>query len=140
MEHPLLCSTYGSTRASSESKDDSSEPFHFAGSVAAAANFPAPAAVSVGDVYIVTADCIDNAGAGHTNTGQAFLAGAEIAWNGATWTELGTQKGIVVPTASPVAVGEGEQQAEKPFSTVCVSGKIVNAYNALLMAQKMSKK
>ncbi len=30
MEHPLLCSTYGPTRASSESNDDSSEPFDFA--------------------------------------------------------------------------------------------------------------
>lgn len=53
-------------------------------------------------------------------------------------------KHILMDSGTPiqinVAVGEGEQQSEKPFSTVCVSGKIVNAYNALLMAQKMSKK
>ena len=34
----------------------------------------------------------------------------------------------------------GEKKANVPFSTTCVSGKIVNAYNALVMAEKMSKK
>jgi subtilisin family serine protease len=42
------------------------------------------------------------------------------------------------PISSTVIVGEAKTQV--PFSTTCVSGKIVNAYNALLMAEQMSKK
>jgi len=33
-----------------------------------------------------------------------------------------------------------EAKKEMPFATTCVSGKIVNAYNALLMAEKMAAK
>ena len=33
-----------------------------------------------------------------------------------------------------------ETKISMPFATTCVSGKIVNAYNALLMAEKMSAK
>jgi subtilisin family serine protease len=42
------------------------------------------------------------------------------------------------PISSTVIVGEVKNQV--PFSATCVSGKIVNAYNALLMAEQMSKK
>jgi subtilisin family serine protease len=34
-------------------------------------------------------------------------------------------------------VGVGEEKVQIPFSATCVSGKIVNAYNALLMADQM---
>lgn len=34
----------------------------------------------------------------------------------------------------------GEARTNMPFADTCVSGKIVNAYNALLMAEQMSKK
>ncbi len=40
---------------------------------------------------------------------------------------------------SEVVVG-GDPKNKQPFSKLCKSGKIVNAYNALLMAEKMSKK
>lgn len=43
-------------------------------------------------------------------------------------------------TAITTNVVVGEKKANVPFSTTCVSGKIVNAYNALQMAEKMSKK
>lgn len=43
-------------------------------------------------------------------------------------------------TAITTNVIVGEKKANVPFSTTCVSGKIVNAYNALQMAEKMSKK
>lgn len=43
-------------------------------------------------------------------------------------------------TAITTNVTVGEKKTEVPFATTCVSGKIVNAYNALLMAEKMSKK
>jgi len=33
-----------------------------------------------------------------------------------------------------------ETKISMPFATTCVSGKIVNAYNAILMAEKMSSK
>ncbi len=39
--------------------------------------------------------------------------------------------------AIPGNVKVGEEKTQIPFSNTCVSGKIVNAYNALLMADKM---
>ena len=42
------------------------------------------------------------------------------------------------PISTTVAVGEKKENVA--FPTTCVSGKIVNAYNALLMADQMSKK
>ena len=42
------------------------------------------------------------------------------------------------PISSTVMVGEAKTQV--PFSSTCVSGKIVNAYNAILMAEQISKK
>ena len=41
-------------------------------------------------------------------------------------------------TAIPFDVKVGDKAEKIPFSQTCVSGKIVNAYNALLMAEKMS--
>lgn len=37
-----------------------------------------------------------------------------------------------------VLVG-GEDQKEKDFSEICKSGKIVNAYNAILLANKVAR-
>jgi subtilisin family serine protease len=42
-------------------------------------------------------------------------------------------------TAIPYEVIVGEERTKMPFSETCVSGKIVNAYNALVMAEKLSK-
>jgi hypothetical protein len=67
-----------------------SDPLVFKGAIAVAADFPLIAAVQTGWLYRVTADVTDNAGVTYTNTGLSFLAGAEIAWNGSTWSELGT--------------------------------------------------
>ncbi len=51
-------------------------------------------------------------------------------------------KHILMDSGTPISatVVVGEQKATVPFSNTCVSGKIVNAYNALLMAEQMSKK
>ena len=43
-------------------------------------------------------------------------------------------------TNIPYNVTVGEERKSIPFAETCVSGKIVNVYNALLMAEKMSKK
>ena len=43
-------------------------------------------------------------------------------------------------TSIPYNVTVGEERKSMPFAETCVSGKIVNAYNALLMAEKLSKK
>lgn len=43
------------------------------------------------------------------------------------------------PIAGDVVVG-GNPDEKKPFTEMCKSGKIVNAYNAFVMAEKMSKK
>ena len=51
-------------------------------------------------------------------------------------------KHILMDSGTPISenVIVDEKKNSVPFSSTCVSGKIVNAYNALLMADKISKK
>ncbi len=51
-------------------------------------------------------------------------------------------KQIIMQSGTPVPfdVVVGETAEKLPFSKICVSGKIVNAYNALKMAETMAKK
>ena len=51
-------------------------------------------------------------------------------------------KRIIMDSGTPISttVVVGEEKTKMPFSSTCVSGKIVNAYNALLLAEKISKK
>ena len=51
-------------------------------------------------------------------------------------------KRIIMDSGTPISttVVVGEEKTKMPFSSACVSGKIVNAYNALQLAEKMSKK
>lgn len=51
-------------------------------------------------------------------------------------------KHIIMDSGSPITatVAVGETKTNAPFSNICVSGKIVNAYNAILMAEQMAKK
>ena len=41
--------------------------------------------------------------------------------------------------AIPGNVNVGEEKVQIPFANTCVSGKIVNAYNAILMADQMTR-
>ena len=59
------------------------------GTISVNTDFPLIADVADGDIYRVLADVTDNAGVLYTNTGQSFVAGGEIIWNGTDWTELG---------------------------------------------------
>lgn len=51
-------------------------------------------------------------------------------------------KQIIMDSGTPVSleVTLGSEQEKRPFNKACKSGKIVNAYNALKMADEMSKK
>lgn len=51
-------------------------------------------------------------------------------------------KKIIMESGTPIntTVVVGEAGTSMPFAQTCVSGRIVNAYNALLMAEQMSKK
>lgn len=51
-------------------------------------------------------------------------------------------KHIIMDSGTPINynVTVGEERKSMPFAETCASGKIVNAYNALLMAEQMSKK
>ncbi len=51
-------------------------------------------------------------------------------------------KQIIMDSGTPISttVIVGEEKNKIPFSSTCVSGKIVNAYNALKMAEAISKK
>lgn len=82
-----------------------SSPFSFKGSIAVNTSFPLLAAVQTGWFYTITAAVTDNAGATYTNTGQYFTPGAEIAWNGTNWTELGSPEVVATATATPITVG-----------------------------------
>ena len=42
-------------------------------------------------------------------------------------------------TSVPFDVAVGEKEEKMPLSKACVSGKIINAYNALVLAEKKSK-
>lgn len=59
----------------------------YQGDVDVAADFPTPAAVQTDDLYGVKTDVTDNDPT-KTNTGQSFVAGELIRWNGATWDRL----------------------------------------------------
>lgn len=59
------------------------------GNILVAADFPTTTEVRVGYKYFVLADVTDNDPT-KTNTGQSFLAGQEIAWNGTNWTHIGS--------------------------------------------------
>ena len=52
------------------------------------ADFPTPAVVAIGQVYSILTNVTDNDPT-KTNTGQSFLAGDEILWNGTNWTPFG---------------------------------------------------
>ena len=58
------------------------------GGITVATDFPTLAAVQTGWVYTILANVTDN-NAGKTNTGQSFVAGDEIVWNGTNWTNIG---------------------------------------------------
>lgn len=60
----------------------------FMGNISVASDFPTPAQVQENDIYRVLADVTDNDGT-KTNTGQSFVEGDEIMWDGVAWEILG---------------------------------------------------
>ena len=60
----------------------------FMGNIAVASDFPTAALVEENDIYRVTAGVTDN-DVTKTNTGQVFVQGDEIMWNGSAWELLG---------------------------------------------------
>jgi hypothetical protein len=66
-----------------------SAPFLYKGVISVSSDFPNPLSVKVGWVYAVIQDVTDNDPT-KTNTGQSFLLGDEIVWNGLNWTEFGS--------------------------------------------------
>ncbi len=60
----------------------------FKGGITVNSDFPASADVENGWTYRILADVTDD-DASKTNTGQSFLLGEDIAWNGVNWTMLG---------------------------------------------------
>lgn len=67
---------------------DIPNPFVYKGQINLAADFPTPALVQIGWFYTIGTNVTDNDPT-KTNTGQSFLAGEEIVWNGAAWDNLG---------------------------------------------------
>jgi hypothetical protein len=57
----------------------------YQGEIAINTDFPLIAGVTAGDWYSVTANVTDNAGVLYTNTGQSFVIGDTIYWNGTAW-------------------------------------------------------
>lgn len=71
----------------------------FKGAITLANTFPTLIDVQVGWFYKVMANVTDN-DATKTNTGQSFLAGQEIAWDGSAWVNLGTDNAVVGPASA----------------------------------------
>ncbi|MFA4971259.1 MAG: hypothetical protein WC683_01515 [bacterium] len=112
--------------------------FPYQGDIAAAADFPTPAAVVNGWTYFVTADVTDNDPT-RTNTGQAFLAGAVISWNGVNYTQ--TDKGVYrqYAVATPVAVGGGDLAIVEVATTTIGAPSVVNlpALSAAILGKQV---
>ena len=66
-------------------------PLQFKGDIGVNTDFPLIADVKTGWFYTVSDSVTDNAGATYTNTGQSFVLGDEIAWNGVTWVVVGNK-------------------------------------------------
>lgn len=90
----------------------------FKGTIAVASDFPTLAVVMNGYAYYVTATVIDN-NAAKTNTGQSFVSGDEIVWNGTNWTLLGNNASILA--TSNVWTGTNEFQNNTTFSGLTAS-------------------
>ena len=82
-------------------------PFHFAGTISLAADFPTTVLVEAGDVYAILADVTDNDGT-KTNTGDSFMGGSEIAWDGAAWVDLGLETTVSYVGTTPATPTAGE--------------------------------
>lgn len=102
-----------------------SNPFNYVGTIALAASFPTSAVVTVGDVYKITADVEDD-DATKTNTGQTFLAGSDIYWNGTGWEDLGRieSTGIVTVAATPYTVAAGVHTVLVDTTTIAAPSTI----------------
>jgi len=79
-------------------------PLQFKGSISANTDFPLIANVQNGWFYRVLASVTDNAGATYTNTGQSFINGDEIVWNGTNWTILGNLSGVVTAVTGTLPI------------------------------------
>lgn len=99
-----------------------SDPLIFKGAITTNADFPTAAAVQTGWLYRILADVTDN-DATKTNTGQSFMAGSEIAWNGTNWSPLGTEMSSVFATTTPVALAQGDVLVN--VDTVTIAGPAV---------------
>lgn len=105
-----------------------SDPFNFAGTVALPADFPA--APDVGDAYVVTADVIDNDPT-KTNTGDNFLAGDVVIWDGTAWQDNDVDEtGIAVVSATPYTVPDGVHTVLVDTATIA-GPSVVNLPEAL---------
>ena len=69
-------------------------PLQFKGIINYPADFPTLAEVQPGWFYIVTSDVTDDDPT-KTNTGQSFLAGDEIVWDGSQWVVVGSDLSYV---------------------------------------------
>jgi len=68
---------------------DIDNPLQFKGQIDLNSDFPTSAEVENGWFYTIGTNVTDN-DPSKTNTGQSFLAGDEIAWNGVNWTKIGS--------------------------------------------------
>ena len=76
--------------------------FLFKGEINVNSDFPTSLLVDNGWCYAIGTDVTDN-DASKTNTGQSFLEGDEIAWNGTNWSTL--PSGTIVTQISNVDGG-----------------------------------
>jgi len=81
-------------------------PMDYKGGVAVNSDFPTSAAVGTGDTYMATAAVTDN-DATKTNTGQSFLPGERLTWNGTGWDVV---QGDLTPAAQTAGSGTAGTQ------------------------------
>jgi hypothetical protein len=83
-------------------------PIQFKGNISVNTEFPLIADVQTGWFYTVSASVTDDAGVIYTNTGQSFIDGDEIAWNGTNWSLLGNNsQDLHLDQTTPQTVDNG---------------------------------
>jgi hypothetical protein len=106
-------------------------PMLFKGAITLASDFPTLASVQTGWFYIVSANVTDN-DVTKTNTGQVFLTGEEIVWNGTNWTIFGNINTETDPiySANTYAVGMNQLVATTSSPTfVTITSTTLNTKN-----------
>jgi len=115
-------------------------PLLYKGAITLATDFPTAALVQTGWMYHINEDVVDDNSA-KTNTGQAFVAGDEIAWNGRTWDVIGSASNVSRTNIFYVDGGRADTYTEdgsmlRPYKTISACQDAINEFTEVLVGSE----